>query len=46
MPPVDSLLIGALRTLEPEGPRTGLFKEPVARVQVRRAGLVGQGNRI
>jgi MOSC domain-containing protein YiiM len=41
MPTVDALLIGALRILEPEGQRTGLFKEPVARVVVRRFGLVG-----
>ncbi len=38
---VDHLFIGALRTLEPEGQRTGLFKEPVERVMVRRSGLVG-----
>jgi MOSC domain-containing protein YiiM len=41
MPTVDHLFIGVLRTLEPEGQRTGLFKDPVARVQVRRSGLVG-----
>ena len=39
MPTVDHLFIGVLRTLEPEGQRTGLFKDPVARVQVRRFGL-------
>jgi len=38
---VDHLLIGALRTLEPEGQRTGLFKEPVTRAMIRRSGLVG-----
>lgn len=38
MPTVDHLFIGVLRTLEPEGQCTGLFKEPVVRVQVRRCG--------
>ena len=38
MPTVEYLFIGVLRTLEPEGQRTGLFKDPVARVQVRRSG--------
>jgi len=41
MPTVDHLFIGVLQTLEPEGQRTGLFKDPVARVEVRRSGLVG-----
>lgn len=34
-------MIGTLRLLEPKGQRIGLFKEPVARVVVRRLGLVG-----
>ena len=41
MPTVDHLFIGVLRTLEPEGQRTGLFKDPVARAMIRRSGLVG-----
>ena len=41
LPTVEHLFIGVPRTLEPEGQRTGLFKEPVARVQVQRSGLVG-----
>jgi len=41
MPTVDHLFIGVLRTLEPEGQRTGLFKEPVTRAMIRRSGLVG-----
>lgn len=38
---VDGLLIGDIRILEPEGHRTGLFKEPVAQAMATRLGLVG-----
>lgn len=38
---VDGLFIGEIRILEPEGHRTGLFKEPVAWATVQRLGLVG-----
>lgn len=41
MPAVDHLFIGTIRILEPEGQRTGLFKEPVSRVVARRSGLIG-----
>jgi len=41
MPAVDYLFIGTLRTLEPEGQRTGLFKEPASRVAAQRLGLAG-----
>lgn len=36
-----SVFVGALRILESEGQRTGLFKEPVSQVMARRSGLVG-----
>lgn len=38
---VDRLLIGEIRILEPEGHRTGLFKEPVIQAMANRLGLVG-----
>lgn len=41
MPTVDYLFIGVFRTLKPEGQRTGLFKDPMARAMIRRSGLVG-----
>ncbi|MBL8258692.1 MAG: MOSC domain-containing protein [Candidatus Competibacteraceae bacterium] len=41
MPTVDHLFIGEIRILEPDGHRTGLFKEPVSRALARRLGLVG-----
>ena len=41
MSTVDHLFIGEIRILEATGHRTGLFKEPVARVIARRSGLVG-----
>lgn len=31
---IDHLFAGGIRILEPDGQRTGLFKEPVARVMV------------
>lgn len=38
---VDHLFAGGVRFLEPEGQRTGLFKEPQARVLATREGIVG-----
>lgn len=38
---LDQLFIGPIRILEPDGHRTGLFKQPVKQVMARRLGLVG-----
>ena len=38
---VDGLFIGEIRILEPDGHRTGLYKQPVRQATVQRLGLVG-----